>query len=121
METLELKTSELLAVRDELTQLLSGEKISFLAKFKISSLFKEIGTKLESYDTVRREVIEKYGVLDEKKENYTVPEEAQAEYQAEMKTLLESPIQFPYEPLDIALIGNIESSNVYFQIFRLFK
>jgi hypothetical protein len=121
METLKAKTSELLALRDEATQLLSKERISFLAKFKITDLHKALVTKLESFEEIRKKVIEKFGALDEKKENYVIPDEKQEEFKKEIQSLLEAEIEFQYEPLDIKLIQNLESDNVYYQIFRIFK
>jgi len=120
METLKVKTSELIAVRDEVTQLLSKEKISFLAKFKLSDVHKNLVDKLDSFEKTRKEVIEKYGVLDDAKENYTIPEEKQEEFKEQIQSLLEAEIEFQYEPLPLALVQNLESDNVYYQVFKLF-
>lgn len=121
METLKLKTAELVAVRDEVAQLLSKEKISFLAKFKLSDVHKALVTKLESFENTRKEVIEKFGVLDDKKENYTIPEDKQEEFKTEIQSLLDAETEFQYEPLDISLIAKMETENVYYQVFKLFK
>lgn len=121
METLKLKTSEMVAVRDEATQLLSREKISFLAKFKIADVHKNLVARLETFESTRKQIVEKFGVLDEKKENYTIPEEKQEEFKAEIQSLLDAEIEFQFEPLSVDLIAKLETENTYYQIFKLFK
>ena len=121
METLKVKTSELIAVRDEAGQLLSKEKISFLAKFKIADVHKSLVAKLETFESTRKEMIEKFGVLDDKKENYSIPEDKQEEFKDTLQSLLDAEIEFQYEPLDIALIAKLETENVYYQVFKLFN
>lgn len=121
METLKVKTSELVAIRDEATALLSNEKLSFLAKFQISAVHGELAAKLEPFEKVRKEIIEKYGVLDEKKEKYTFPEEIRAEFEAALQSILDAEVEFAFTPLPIALIGSMETANPYYQVFKLFK
>jgi hypothetical protein len=121
METLKVKTSELIAVRDEAAQLLSKEKISFLAKFKVADVHKSLVAKLETFESTRKQIIEQFGSLDEKKENYIIPEEKQEEFKKEIQSLLDADIEFQFEPLDLSIFAKLETENTYYQVFKLFK
>jgi hypothetical protein len=121
METLKVKTSELLAIRDESTSMLSREKLSFLAKFQITSIHGELVSKLEPFDKIRKELVEKYGTLDEKKENYIIADEHKETFATELQTLLDAEVEFTFTPMPISIIGSMETPNAYYQVFKLFK
>jgi hypothetical protein len=121
MKSIQLKTSELIAVRDEANQLLSGEKLSFLAKYRLSSVYSQLLEKTKAFDETRKEMIQSLGVLDEKKENYEIPEDKREEFTREIQALLDSEVEFAFEPLPISLLAQLESSRVYYNIFKIFE
>lgn len=66
--------------------------------YKLLNLSKELAQKNEAYNEVKQSILDKYGTLNEKKEQYTFDKKNADKFNEEFNELLQEEFEVAYEP-----------------------
>ena len=133
-DTLALE-AELNGVTDQKTQevLFKGllsEKMSLKTKYWLTKLAEKLSSEKKTIDTLREELIKKYGTEGEdgmisivafEDQDRTKATEAYIKFVTEMNTLLAEEKEFDYNPISIEELGDISAEGRFNLIFKLIK
>lgn len=133
-DTLALE-AELNGVTDQKTQevLFKGllsEKMSLKTKYWLTKLAEKLSSEKKTIDTLREELIKKYGTESEdgmisivafEDQDRTKATEAYIKFVTEMNTLLAEEKEFDYNPISIEELGDISAEGRFNLIFKLIK
>jgi hypothetical protein len=133
-DTLALE-AELNGVTDQKTQevLFKGllsEKMSLKTKYWLTKLAEKLSSEKNTIDTLREELIKKYGTEGEdgmisivafEDQDRTKATEAYIKFVTEMNTLLAEEKEFDYNPISIEELGDISAEGRFNLIFKLIK
>ena len=133
-DTLALE-AELNGVTDQKTQevLFKGllsEKMSLKTKYWLTKLAEKLSSEKKTIDTLREELIKKYGTEGEdgmisivafEDQDRTKATEAYIKFATEMNTLLAEEKEFDYNPISIEELGDISAEGRFNLIFKLIK
>ena len=76
--------------------------------FRLSGVVGQLQPVVENFESVRNQLVEKYGRKDEKTGLATVTPDQQEEFDKELKPLLEEPVELDIEPISLKRIEHID-------------
>jgi hypothetical protein len=129
--------TELNGIPDKEIPGLLREKLSIVLKYWLNDLSKKVVTERQEIDTLKNDLIKKYGVPD-KDGNINIQmiiEETDAEtgettkkvnpsyqdFEKEFSELLQTDKELEYKPLKLSDFENLETTNNYTTLFKLIK
>jgi len=88
-----------------------GKSLPIQVSYKFSKLGKALVEELKLVEEHRQKLIQQCeGTLTEDKSQYKFSEEQGKKFQTEMQSLLETPIEVPFEPISLAALGDVALS-----------
>jgi len=121
MVKIKIKTVEAVQLHNELMNLLVEENVNFSVKYEVSKLLDKTKLIAERYEKVRVDIITKYGVkIEGKEEMYTLEnsENAKKGYD-ELDVISKKTEEFP-KSFQIEDFKDLKSKYPYYIIFKLF-
>lgn len=126
VKTLTLKNIEIYVLATRLNEAFSEQDPDSNLPIKINFFLRKNINKIvdlaQDIDKTRNEIIQKYGVLNEEKQEFEVPEDKMQEAQAELNDLFEIEQEVKINMLDINLFDDVNISEkkgnaILFMIF----
>lgn len=85
---------------------LSNTALPAATSFRLRKLLKAANENFEDYDKTRMELCRKYGVLNEKTNQFEFEPENREKFDAEFTELLESEVELSFEPIKSFDLGD---------------
>jgi hypothetical protein len=131
MKTLKLTNNELIGGMQEL-QVILGYTIPFVTKFHLTSLGAKLEDALKPFETLRKELLEKYTkpeteggtprelktFKDETAEIKEFTDEFKA-FQEELKPVLDQEVEFSFTPIKMGLLEKIETDQNFPFLYKV--
>ena len=91
-------------------KVLCSLKIPVKTSFKLSRLMKKINEEVTIYEELQKKLVDEYGVIGDDKEFkvVSVGSEHYEKVNLELNEILDTEIEFDFEPINIEELGNIE-------------
>ena len=95
-------------------QVLSSQKIPAKTAFKITRVMKKVKEEVELFEELKKKLVDEYGVVEDNQEFKVVPigSEHFDKVNSELNCVLDTEIEFLFEPISIEELGDIEIENV---------
>ena len=102
-----MKLFEILNAGEAISEILKKD-IPIKVSFKLTTLYKRLSPEIESFETKRKDLIEKYGVDEPETGNKLVPKEKVPEFTALINELTSVEIDITYPKISLSELDAIE-------------